>query len=220
MTPNGKKILSYFKKGISFSKNVTDKEFDELINKVITPLQKRALEKTLLDESECKRDSEMLFGPSRSKNSLVERYFKKGEDDYVRYIPLVVTILNFTEHELVIYKCVFDPTTEIALNESTWTYFYKEIVSIETTEESRTGEFLSPVKYALSKVPFIELLIKGEQKHFNVSKEFILTTRGSSSYRAKLSDYEMLDEVGGEFKISESENTIRAIRSALRDKQR
>ncbi|WP_299677195.1 hypothetical protein [uncultured Dokdonia sp.] len=220
MTSNGEKILNYFKQGTFTFKKVTDEEFDELIQRAIAPLQKVALQKTLLHESECIRDSEMLFGPARAKNSLLEHHFKKGKDGLVRYTPIVVTIMNFTEHELVIYKCVFDPITETALNQSTWTYFYKEIVSIETKEPSRTGEFLTSTQKVLAKVPLIELLVKGKQKHFNVSKEFILTTRGSSFYKARLSDYEILDEVGGEFKISEAENTIRAIRTALRDKQR
>lgn len=222
MTSNGKKILKYFKQGnLTFNK-VTDNEFDELLEKAIYPLYERALKKNLLDKDNCTRGPEMLYGPTRSKNSLLDRYFRKGrKDDYVRYIPLTVTIMNFTAHELVIYKCIFDPTTETALNESTWTYFYKEIVSVETRGESRTGKHFTKKQKVLSRLPYIKPLIKGKQVHYNVSQEFIITTRGSSYYSARLSDREALSEIGdGEFKISKAEDAIRAIREALIKKNR
>ncbi|WP_075343822.1 hypothetical protein [Tenacibaculum agarivorans] len=220
MTQNGKKIFKYFSKGFSLTKKITSQEYDELIDQAVFPLYKKALKKTLLDSSECKRKPEMFFAPTSAKKSLGERHFKKGEDNVLRFIPIVVTIMNFTAHELVIYQCLFDPTTEVALNESTWTYFYKEIVSLETKQDSGEGEFLTPTKKMLYKIPVVNLFIKGKHKQFNVSQEFILTTRGSSKYKVRLSDFEILDEIGGEFETSDVEKTIKAIRSALRDKQR
>ena len=219
MTTNGKKIKNYFSK-YTLSRRITDNEYDALIRKAIEPLFDRALEKTLLDSSDCVRKCRLISGIPKAFNSGgSEQNFKKGKDGYVRYIPIEITILNFTQHEIVIYQCVFDPITENALNESTLTYFYQDIVSIETQRESKTKRIFTIIERVLKKIPLIKLFIKGRQKRYNASEKFILTTAGSSMLEVRLSDSKTIESVGGEFNISETENTIRSIRTMLRDKK-
>ena len=220
MTTNGKKIKRYFSKNLAFNK-ISDREFDHLVLKAMEPLYDRALEKTLLDREDCIRKPKRICGLQVSHNGGIEFKYKKGDDGYVRYIPIAVTILNFTPHEIVIYQCVLDPTTEKALNESTWTYFYEEVVSIETREVSTTKEKLSTVKKVINEIPIIKKLVKGTHEQYNLSKKFMLTTRGTSRLEVQLSDYEVIEEtIGGEFNITDAENTIRSIRTVLRDKKR
>ncbi|MDC8003102.1 hypothetical protein POV27_03515 [Aureisphaera galaxeae] len=218
MTPNGKKIKNYFSKN-ALTKKITDQEFDTLIKKAMNPLHDRALEKTLLHEKDCVSKTRIIYGLKVYDYAGAEINYKVGKDGYIRYIPIVATILNFTQHEIIIYQCVFDPITENALNECTWTYFYKEVVSLETKEISKTKEWLSPTQKIFYKVPLIKLFIKGVPKQYNVSKKFIITTRGSSQFEMPLSDYEAIDGIEGKFNVTDAENTIRAIRSSLRSKK-
>ncbi|MBC8755982.1 hypothetical protein H2O64_14990 [Kordia sp. YSTF-M3] len=220
MTTNGKKIENYFSKSI-FSKSITDTEFDDLIWKSIQPLYRRALEKTSLDESDCIRESKLIIGiKGAGKYEDIEFNFKKGKDGFIRYIPKVITIINFTQHELVIYQCVFDPTTGQPLNESTKTYFYDDIVSIETETKSKSKQIFSPTEKVFKKIPIAKLFVEGEKKTYNVSETFTLTTRGTSRVEVTLSDYKIVEQVGGEFNTTEAQNIIRSVDAMVKEKKR
>ncbi|MEM8999744.1 MAG: hypothetical protein AAGB24_05725 [Bacteroidota bacterium] len=219
MTKRGKKIKKYFAKGLLQMK-IKDEEFDRLIKEAIHPLFRRALEKTMVYSEDCISESRIIYGLNTSNSVGIEFQFKMGKDGYFRYIPIVVTILNFTSHEVVIYQSLFDPTVEKAFNECTRTYFYEDVVSIETREVAKTREKLTPVKKALNKLPVVKVFVKGNEEQYNASKKFILKTRGNASLEVQLSDYETIGEVNGTFKITDAENTIRAIRTTLSDMKR
>ncbi|WP_298511187.1 hypothetical protein [uncultured Kordia sp.] len=217
MTLNGRKIKNYFKK-YSFSR-ISDQEFDKLVRESMKGLNDRALAKTLIDPNDCIRQPKMITGLKAKDFGGAEANYRKGKDGYIRYIPKVVTILNFTLNEIVIYQCVFDPTKEIALNESTFAVFYEHVVSIETITDSRGDTTYSTVEKLMNKIPVIKNFIEGELNHVNVSKKFVLSTQGNTSIEIKLSDYEVVDEIGGQFRTSDVDNVIRAVRTALNDKK-
>lgn len=216
MTSNGKKIKNYFKK-FNLSR-ISDQEFDRLIDRSMEGLFDRALKKTLLDADECIRDPKMITGLKVKDYGGAEINYRKGKDGYIRYIPKVVSVLNFTQHEIVIYQCVFDPTKEIALNETTFAVFYDHVVSLETRSLAREITKYSNTEKIMNKIPGIKKLTSGTKNHYNVSKKFVLTTNGKATLEIKLSDFEIVEEIGGQFRTSDSEDVIRAVRSALKDK--
>ncbi|WP_024770000.1 hypothetical protein [Aquimarina macrocephali] len=220
MTSNGKKIKQYFSKSILTSK-ISDNEFDTLLNESISKLFDRALTKTLLDKNDCLRTPRRITGPKMYDIGGAEFKLKKGKDNFIRYIPIGITIINFTQHEIVFYQCVFDPITENPLNESTSSYFYTDVVSIETKSESVTHEEFTFGEKVVNEIPLIGKLINNGTIHqYNVSEKFILTTSGSSWIEVRLSENVMIEEVGGEFSTSDADNAIRSIRQMLRDKKR
>ncbi len=214
MTKNGRKIKRYFNTHL-LQKRTTDAEFDKLLQAAIQPLFGRALEKTMLSKEDCVRESKAIYGLDNYNSIGIEFQYKMGKDRYFRYLPILVTILNFTAHEVIIYQCLFDPTVEKAFNECTWTYFYEEVVSIETRETAKMREKLSPTAQVLQKIPVVKVFVKRGKEQYNASKKFILQTRGNSSLEVQLSDYETIGEVNGTFKVTDAENTIRAIRTTL-----
>lgn len=219
MTSNGKKIKQYFSSSFLNSK-ISDEEFDHLIDQSIIKLYDRAIHKTVLDKDECIRKPIRMIGPRIYNIGGAEFKMKNGKDNFIRYIPLGITIINFTQNEIVFYECVFDPINENPLNESTSSYFYSDVVSIETKSESVTTEEFSFGEKVINEIPLIGKLINnGTISQYNISEKFILTTTGSSRVEVKLSENVMIEEVGGEFSKSDSENAIRCIRKMLRDKK-
>ena len=172
MTNDGKKIKNYFSNN-KFKKKITDVEYDNIIKRMMRPLFREALEKNLLDQADCISRTRTIYGLRADNYAGAEINYKVGKDGFIRYTPVVTTILNFTKHEIVIYQCVFDPITENALNQCTWTYFYNEIVSLETKEVSKTRELLTPTQKIFYDIPIIKLFIKGVPEQFNLSKKFL-----------------------------------------------
>ena len=226
MKSAGKKIKKYFSK--SLIGKISDQEYDKLIDQLTKPLHNRALAKTLLDSRDRVRPPVgfkgpilSLFGITASRVGGAEFNYKKGRDGYIRYTPIGITIINFTQHEIIAYQCVFDPITGNALNESTCSYFYQDVISLETRTESKAKEEISNGKKIFRKIPLIKKLIgKGNVKQYDVSEKFILTTSGSSVLEVKLSENELVEKVGGKFSTSESEYAIRSVRQMLRDKKK
>lgn len=72
-----------------------------------------------LDITQQERDPVMVARPRLQRIEGVTFAFKRGPDKIYRFTPLDVTIIHFTNQQLVIYQCCCDWTTGKALNEST-----------------------------------------------------------------------------------------------------
>ncbi|MCI4670927.1 MAG: hypothetical protein MRZ79_22515 [Bacteroidia bacterium] len=220
VTKNGKIIKNYFSDSI-FTSGPKDKEVDKLIEKSYEGLYDKALAKASINASDCIRPSVIITGPKLNNLGGAEFSIKKGKDNYIRYIPLGITIINFLPHQLVAYQCVFDPTTENALNESTLEYFYKDVVALETKTISRTEKTYTFSEKVINKIPVIKKLFDtGKVEQYNDAEIFVLTTSGGTKLEVVLTERVLIEAVGGgELPKTLSENSVKVVRKMLREKK-
>ena len=57
----------------------------------------------------------------------IEPFVKRGKDKLIRYSPIEITIIHFTEHQLVTYQCAFDLTIGEPLNARIKRFFYRTV---------------------------------------------------------------------------------------------
>ncbi|MEZ4773717.1 MAG: hypothetical protein R3D00_11090 [Bacteroidia bacterium] len=219
ITEKGKKIKNYFSKSFMASRP-SDEQYDSWVNEDLNQLWDRAMIKTNLDRSDCIRQPVMITGPRLFNIGGAHVGVRKGKDDFIRFIPIGVTIINFTAHQLVIYQCAFDPTTSNSLAESTHEYFYQDIVSLETITESRTEKSYTFSEQVLLEIPLLKGLAQGKVEQYNDAETFILTTSGGTNIRVALSERILAESVGGgSIPTHLSEQSIRAVRKMLREKK-
>jgi len=191
---------------IKFKQNqISDGEFDDFVAEDIKRLSVKALQKIGTDKAELVSEEVLITGPKLWETGGAEIHYKKGDDNYLRFTPIAVTFVNFTQNQLLTYTCVYDVVTGRALNESTDEYFYKDVVSVSTKTESRT------IISTDSSIGRIQL---------NSAESFALTTSGGTSISVILSDPALIERMGGgEIEKSRAEKAIQSIRKVLREKK-
>ncbi len=204
-------IYSYYQKA-------SDAQMDACIREDMKNLQTRALAKTGIDASEIVAECVTVYGPRFWKIGGAEIGIKKGNDGVVRFMPIGVTVINFTAHQLVAYQCALDLTTGNVLSESTDEYFYRDIVSVSTKSESRTytqGEIGTELPKGLLK----GLMTDGKLQ-FNAADMFVLTTSGGSRIEVVLRDPQLIKSAGGGSIPTEmADKAVQAVRKMLREKK-
>jgi hypothetical protein len=130
--------------------------------------------------------------------------FRKGNDGVLRFTPVEVIAINFTAHQLLVYKCALDLTTGNALNESTDEYFYRDVVSVSTKTENMS----------------IALPGIAEPVQAKSAETFTLTTSGGTYVDVKLSDPDVIKAMGGgTIPKTRVEKAIQTVRKMLREKK-
>lgn len=103
-------------------------------------IMQQSLEKMGLDESQATGESIIIAGPlfpqevSGIDTSLVRRRAVEGSETFI-YSTYRVTVFHFTSGFLAAYSADYNLTKDVALNENTDEYFYKDIVSVKTVTE-------------------------------------------------------------------------------------
>jgi hypothetical protein len=196
-----------------------DRQMDVWIDEDLQGMENRALEKTGLDESELVRESVLLTGLRFWNIGGAEIHIRKGNDDTIRYTPVGVTVINFTQHQLVAYQCALDLITGNPLSESTDEYFYRDVVSVSTQTESMTWDKAMLSSVGLAETPLAGLMKDGKLQ-FNAANMFVLTTSGGTSIKVIMKDPELIESVGGgNLPTERADKAIQAIRKMLRDKK-
>lgn len=181
----------------------TDQQMDEWLEEDLKNLNKKALNKLGVDETELVSESVQIIGPRFWDIGGAYIGFKKGKDGILRFTPIDVSIINFGQNQLLIYNCVFDLTTGNSLNESTDEFFYKDVVSVQTKTESHTVD-----------IP------KWGTVQMNAAETFTLTTSGGTHLSVILRDPTLIKKMGGgEIPITRAEKAIQAVRKMLREKK-
>lgn len=181
----------------------TDQQMDEWLEQDLKNISKGALNKTGTDETELVGEPVLVTGPRLWDVGGVNVLFKKGRDNVLRFTPINVSIINFTQNQLLGYTCVFDFTTGKALNESTDEYFYKDVVSVATKSESRS--------VSIKKLGIVQM---------NAAESFTLTTSGGTSFSVLLRDPTLIKKMGGgEIPTTRAEKAIQTVRKMLREKK-
>lgn len=204
---------------VSYSQRPTDEQMDAWIQEDLKNLQARALAKTGLDASELVGGPVMVYGPRFWNIGGAEVGIKKGKDGIVRFMPLGVTVINFTQNQLVAYQCALDLTTGNPLSESTDEYFYRDVVSVSTQSKTLTWDRAMLSARALSEGPLSALLTTGKLQ-FNAAETFVLTTSGGTSIEVVLRDPQFIESAGGGSIPTEmAEKAVQTVRKMLREKK-
>jgi hypothetical protein len=204
---------------VAWFQRPSDKQMDAWIAEDLKKLHTRALEKTGFDQSELIGEPVAVYGPRFWNIEGVEVGIKKGKDGVVRFMPLGVTVINFTPHQLVAYQCALDLTTGNPLHEGTDEYFYRDVVSVSTQSKSITWDAANLNMKALSKGPLATLVIAGKLQ-FNAAETFILTTSGGTSIEVVLRDPKLIESVGGgSIPTQMADKAVQTVRKMLREKK-
>lgn len=204
----------------SWKKRPKDRQMDLWIEEDLEHMKSRALEKTGLDESELVKKEPVLLTGLRFWNiGGAEIGIRKGKDETIRFTPIGVTVINFTEHQLVAYQCALDLMTGNPLSESTDEYFYRDVVSVSTQTESMTWDKAMLSSADLAKTPLVSLMKHGKLQ-FNAANIFELTTSGGTSIEVVMDDPTLIESLGGGYIPTErADKAIQAIRKMLREKK-
>jgi hypothetical protein len=205
---------------IVFWKNrPSDRQMDAWLEEDLRDMETRALERTGLDKSEKRAETVVLTGLRFWNIGGAEVGIQKGKDDIVRFTPVGLTVINFTENQLVAYQCALDRMTGNPLSESTDEYFYQDVVSVSTQTESMTWDKAMLSSAGLAKTP-LAALMKHDQLQFNAAKMFVLTTSGGTSIKVVLDEPALIESMGGgSIPTERADRAIQAVRRMLRDKK-
>lgn len=188
---------------VNWTKQPTDAQMDTWLEEDLQMLYGKALSKTGTDASELVGEPVMVTGPQLWNTAGAQVGYKKGKDNTLRFTPVSVTVLNFTENQLICYSCVFDQTTGNALNEGTDEYFYKDVVAVSTKTKSMS----------------VQIEGKGDVQ-LNSAETFELTTSGGTSVEVTLKDPSLIEMMGGgDIPTTRAEKAIQSVRKMLREKK-
>jgi len=203
---------------ISYSGRPSDAQVDAWVREELKGLQARALAKTGLDPSELIGEPVMVYGPRFWKVGGAEVGIRQGNDGIVRFMPLGVTVINFTQNQLIAYQCALDLTTGNPMSESTDEYFYRDVVSVSTQSKSLTWD-AAALPSSVMQGP-LAALVKYGKLQFNEAEAFVLTTSGGTSIEVVLRDPQLISCAGGGSIPTEmAEKAVQTVRKMLREKK-
>ncbi len=187
------------------SQVASDAEIDQWTQEDLKKLNQRSLEKMGIDASEIVGEGVIVTGPRLSNLGPAKFGYRKGRDNVLRFTPINSTIINFTQNQLLVYRCALDLITGNPVNEATDEYFYRDVVSVQTLSDT--------VSVSLPGTQFQGLQL-------NAAETFRLTTSGGTSVSMALRDPSLIQKMGGgEIPTTTAERAIQTIRKMLREKK-
>lgn len=113
--------------------DVSDQEYDQMIDRFLLQLRNtRAMQVLGIDASEVQEIRPLIFGGYKI---LGANRFKRGKDGLYRTDVYEAVIIYFSANDVHCYTCNFH-TTEPNMTEATDVYFYRDIVSVSTMQET------------------------------------------------------------------------------------
>jgi hypothetical protein len=183
----------------------SDAEIDQWTQDDLSKLNKRSLDKLGTDASELVGEAVIITGPRLSNLGPSKFGYRKGKDNILRFTPVNSTIINFTQNQLLIYRCALDLISGNPVNEQTDEYFYRDVVSVQTLSDT--------VSVSLPGKEFQGLQL-------NAAEIFRLTTSGGTQVNMTLRDPNLIMKMGGgEIPTTVAERAIQTIRKMLREKK-
>jgi hypothetical protein len=181
-----------------------DRQMDQWFEEDLKEISKHALKKLdLSPELLAGKEPLKINGPilwSTDGVSDGDLLWKKGRDDFVRFSVYKIVMIYTAEHLLAAYSCDFNMLKNVMLNEDTYEFHYRDIVSV-TTHETSTS-YVLPNGEKLIVVQEFKVSVPGESINVIIdSKKLFAITKGNV-YRK--------DEV---------ERTVQRLRNLLRDKK-
>ena len=109
---------------------IPDSKYDKIFGESINELKGDAMKKLRLEESDLVRSYECITSIVYKNIAGAELGIKRGKDKFLRYTPVGVGMIFFTEHKLCVYQCVLDLITGNPLNVGAKKYFYDLFVPL------------------------------------------------------------------------------------------
>lgn len=181
----------------------TDQQMDAWLEEDLKTVSGKAMGKAGHDQSEIVADPVSIIGVRLWDTGGACVLFKQGKDSVIRFSPVSVTHIMFTQNQLSIYSSLLDRTTGNFLNESTDEYFYKDVVAVSTKTQSKT---VNTTQWGTLQL--------------NAAETFELTTAGGTSVSVLMRDPTLIDKMGGgQLPDTRAEKAIQTIRKMLREKK-
>lgn len=191
----------------------TDEQFDALVEKDLESVKKETLSKLGIDDSELIAEPDVIWGGLASRSDCFVGH-KKGKDKKFRQTPQPFLILNYTQNQVVTYRCDLDLDKGKFLSPATEEFFYKDIVSVKTKTEE--GE-------AIVKEPRKFIFFGGKKKKVKGNNEkFCLNNSGGDSLSIDITSFAITEELGEDIIMPSKETAEKAlnnIRRMLREKK-
>lgn len=185
-------------------RKLSDDKVDNWLRQGLSQLIGQSFKKLGLDKSETIAEPLLIRGPILWTTSGIDDgdlLWKKGDDDLVRFGVYHVTIIQLTDRHLGAYACDFNFIKDVALNERTDEYYFRDIVSVSTQEEA--SSYTLPTGHKLTTAQNFKLSVS--------NGEAIRVTIGAP----------MISDIVGTDEIPETgaEKAISVIRAMLREKK-
>jgi hypothetical protein len=196
---------AYQKSLVSVFPQPSDHEVDRWLADGLDRLRRHSLEKLDLTPEECEQsDLPPIVGPVLwIVNGVAPEdvVWKRGQDGTARFGAYEVSYLWLADEHLGIFTCHYDLIRDAILNEVTYGFFYRDIVSVSTHEEA--SALTLPTGQSLT-----------SRQEFRISV-------ANGSYFAMTVGSDQLKELTGAERIPEpgTDQAIRALRSKLREKK-
>ena len=199
----------------------SDESLDLWTQEDLAKVIPRALEKCQLDPGDTINDPDTIT--SIRLRSFGKAFFgvKRGRDHLLRFTPIHVVVINYTQYQLVIYQCALDLTTGVPLNERVDEYFYKDIVSVTTDSQVLTLPRGEVDEKLLARFPGLEKAMSNDKLQLKCAESFILTTSGATSVEVVLRDPVLMEALGASdctIPTDRADKAVRAVRKMLREK--
>jgi hypothetical protein len=196
---------AYQKSLVSVFPQPSDREVDHWLAEAFERIRRHSLEKLDLTPEECSEvDLEPIVGPVLWHVNGVapeDVVWKAGQDGTARFGVYQVSYLWLAADHLGIFACHYDRIRDAVLNEETYEFFYRDVVSVSTHEEAS----------ALSLPTGRSLTTRQEFRISVANNRYFAMTVGSEQLR-ELTGAERIPENG-------TEGAIRALRAKLKEKK-
>lgn len=201
----------------------SDQQIEEWIEEDLTDLRPAALAKCGLVAEEEIREPVVIQGPRLMELGGAQFGIRRGTDGIIRYTPIHVAVVHFTENFLSVYECGLDLLHGSRRNESAQENYYPDIVAVTTQSRSTnlSVEYLPKFLHKkLAKVSEAVSSISGRSVAIDQGEQFELTTSGGTSVQIFLGAPELARCLGGgEWPARETEEAVQVIRKMLREKK-
>lgn len=180
-----------------WSQRPADQQIDTWLAESLSQVEPRSLERSHLDKADTIAKPVMFCTVRLNIPRGTFFGVARGQDREIRFTPLHVTVVQFTEHRLVVYQCALDLTTGHQLNESVNEIAYQHVVSVATNSSAITlpaSEVSADIRARCER--FRDAVVDG-QVQLNHAESFLLTTSGGTSLRIVLRDPVLIAALGG-----------------------
>lgn len=182
----------------------SDQQIDRWLEEDLKEISKHALKKLdLSPELLTSKEPLRVLGPILWETSGVpdkDLLHRNGKDNVSRFAVYSVAMIYTAEHLLAAYECDFNMLKNVTLNEDTYEFHYRDIVSV-TTHETSTSYVL----------PNNEKMVVGQEFKISVPGESISVIIDSPAlFKITKGEIVFKDEV---------EKTVQRLRNLLRDKK-
>ena len=138
---SGLLYMLYMKAKARYSARPSTDQMGQWLQEDLETLKEKSLERMTLDASETIAESVVLKGPiwwADPDSELDESEILRGKTDGQDYLYSCwnISILHITENFLAIYECEYNWPRNSPTNEGTKEYFYQDIVTIATGNET------------------------------------------------------------------------------------